>query len=341
MYVDTIFGIRWRDAVSSTEITVGILIIVLVIIAYSLYKYNLQLQNKIIHARLLFQFKIKHLGLTGLQIRIVNHIVENQKLKNPQIIFTNPDLFEASIGEMLDFLKCGTEDGDSLVNICKDLIITYEKIYHHIFVRKPIEKISDIEEGVLLYFYLNPSIVYVGKLIEKEASQMTLQLFRNIKDLPKIEIDGMYDFYFWRSGDAEYIFKAKVLSYENGRVVIEMPLEFTRGKEVRRPYIDVFIQCILSLPAELNKSEEETETIPGTIVKLNEHELVMRLVQKLDYLINYNLNFKIDEFIVNTSIQLIADKTVIEGDTHFYTCKIIEISEAAKIVLHKFINDSF
>ena len=152
MYVDTIFGIKWRDAASSIEVIVILAVIILAIAAYSLYKYNLKLEKKIQQARLLFQFKIKQYGLTGLQIRIVNHIIEKRKLKDPQIIFDNPDLFEASIGEMLDYLKSCTEDGESLGNICKDLIITYEKLYHHKIARKPIEKISDIEEGVLLVF---------------------------------------------------------------------------------------------------------------------------------------------------------------------------------------------
>jgi hypothetical protein len=342
MYVDTVFGIKWRDAVSSTEIYMVILVIILAIAAYSLYKYNLKLNEKILHARLLFQFKIKQYGLTGLQRRIVNHIIETRKLKNPQIIFKNPDIFEESIGDILSYFKSGSEAGESFVNICKDIILTYEKLYHHAFARKPIEKIFDVEEGILLYFYLNPSAVYVGKLIEKNDSQMTLQLFRDIKYLPEIEIDAVYEFFLWRAGDAEYLFKAKAVSHENGRVVIEMPSEFTRGKEVRRPYIDVFIACTLSLPGELKTDvDEETESITGTVIKLNEHELVIRLEQKLDYLIKYIVNFKIDEFKVSTSVQLIADKTISEGDTHYYTCKMIEISEAAKIVLHKLINDSF
>lgn len=344
MYIDTIFGIKWRAAVSPLEVIIFFVVVFLIITAFSLYKYNLKLKNKIIQARLLFQFKIKQFGLTALQIRIVNHIIENQKLKNPQIIFRNPDLFEASIGEILVYLKSGAEDGESLVNIFKDLIITYEKLYHYAAARKPIEKISDIEEGVLLFFYLNPSVVYVGKLVEKGASQITLQLFRNIKNLPEIKTEGIYEFFLWRSGDAEYIFKAKVLlfDFDEGRIIIEMPSEFMRGKEVRRPYIDVFIASTLSIPEELKISDDEqTEEIPCTILKLNEHELVFRLAQKLDYRINYILDFKINEFKVGISIQLIADKTITEGDIHYYTCKIMVISEAAKAVLHKFINDSF
>jgi len=341
MYVDTIFGIKWRDAISTTEISIALIVIFLIIVAYCLYKYNLKLNERILHARLLFQFKIKQFGLSGLQIRIVNHIIETRKLKNPQIIFRNPDMFEESIGDILMYFKKGSEDGESLVNICKDIIITYEKIYHHKVIRKPIEKILDIEHGILLYFYLNPSVVYVGKLVEKSNDRMALQLFRNIKYLPEIENDALFEFFFWRSGDAEYIFKAKMLSYDNGRVVIEIPAEFTRGKEVRRPYIDVFVECSLSLPDESKTdTEEEKEPVPATIVKLNEYEFVIRLGQKLDYLINYLVNFKIEDFKVSTPIQLISDKTISEGDTHYYTCKIIEISDVAKRILHKIINDN-
>ncbi len=342
MYVDTIFGIKWRDAISSTEVSIALIIIVLIITAYCLYKYNLRLNERILHARLLFQFKIKQFGLTGMQKRIVNHIVETRKLKDPQIIFKNPDMFEESMGDILSYFKSGTtEEGESFVNICKDIVITYEKLYHHSFAKKPIEKISDIEEGIMLYFYLNPSAVYVGKLIEKNDSKIILQLFRHTRHLQEIEIDSTYDFFLWRSGDAEYMFRAKLLSYDDSRVVIEMPAEFTRGKEVRRPYIDVFVECTLSIPEELKTgSDEATGQIPATIVKLNENEFVIRLSQKLDYRIKYAVDFKIEDFKVNAPVQLMADKTISEGDIHYYTCKIIELSDAAKRVLHKLINDN-
>ena len=152
-----------------------------------------------------------------------------------------------------------------------------------------------------------------AKLIEKSDSNILLQLFRNIKNLPELKFGEIYEFYLWRSGDAEYIFKAKVVSYDNGRVIIDTPSEFTRGKEVRRPYIDVSIPCELYLPEELKVEGESYESITGIIHKLNEYEVVIRLAQKLDYRINYILNFKLDEFKVNTSIHLMSDKTITEG----------------------------
>ncbi|MFH0974529.1 MAG: hypothetical protein V1874_01960 [Spirochaetota bacterium] len=341
MYVDTIFGIKWRDAVSTNEIIMFFVVIILIITAYSLYKYDLKIKSRLEQARLLFQFKIKHYGLTGLQIRIVNYIIKKLNLKNPQIIFTNPELFEDSIGDILDYMKTSMEDHESLINICKDLIITYEKLYHHMSVRKPVEKISDLEPGVLLFFYLDASAVYIGKLIEKTDSQMKLQLFREWKRMSRVETGKAYNFFLWRSGDAEYIFTSNVLLIEENFVSITMPSEFIRGKEVRRPYIEVFIPCTLILPDESVKAADEQKVIEGSILKLNENELVLRCSYKLNYNYVYALDFVIDEFNMNTFVSLIADKTITEGNIHYYTCKIVDVSEAAKLMLHKFINDRF
>lgn len=343
MYVDTVFGIKWRDALAPLDVILIVIIVVLALSLYILFKYSIKMKEEALKANLLFQFKIKKYGFTGLQRRIINHIVELQKLKDKQLIFSNPELFEASIGNILTYMKGVMEDGESLVNVCKDLIITYEKLYHYTQVRKPIDRISDISPGVLLYFYLDPSIVYVGKLVRNEETTMTLQVFRSHSILPEIEIGENYNFYFWRAGDAEYIFNSKVILYELRQVTIKTPSEFTRGKEVRRPYIDVLLQCSLVLTDPLYHTTGlgEPEPIASTILKMNEHEVVMRQTEKLDFKYSYTINFEIDEFKVKAIVNVIADKTIVEGNIHYYTCKIEEISEAAKEVLHKYLRDSY
>ncbi len=341
MYVDTILGIKWRVSIAPVEVFFIILVLVLVVIIYFSYKYYLKQKDKKLQARLLFEFKIKQFGLSGLQVRILNHIIELQKLKNPRMILNSPDLFESSVGDLLMYSKDGSEDHESLVNICKDLIITYEKLFHHSVIRKPIEKISDIEEGVLLYFFIDPSIVYIGKLIKNGDPEMEIELFRNPKELPGFEINSSYDFYLWRSGDAEYIFSSTVLSYDEGQLIIKTPAEFTRGKEVRRPYVDVIIPAAIIISDELYRNPEAPEPIQATVLKFNEHEIVLRQQEKLDYRYKYRLDFKLDEFNVDAIVNVIADKTITEGNVHYHTCKIIEISEAAKTVLRKFIIDRF
>lgn len=343
MYVDTVFGIKWRDALAPLDVILILIIVVLSLTIYILYKYNLKVKEEALKANLLFQFKIKKYGLTGLQRRIINHIVELQKLKDMQIIFIRPDLFEASIGDILTYMKDVSEDKNSLVNVCKDLIITYEKLYHHTEVRKPIDRISDIGPGVLLYFYLDPSVVYVGKLLHNDDAKMNLQVFRSRSELPEIKVGETYNFYFWRAGDAEYIFNSEVILYELGQVTIKTPSEFTRGKEVRRPYVDVLLQCSLIVTDPLYHSAtlEEPKSIPSTILKMNEHEVVMRQTEKLDFKYNYTINFEIDEFKVIAIVKVIADKTIVEGNVHYYTCKIEEISEAAKEILHKYLRESY
>jgi hypothetical protein len=189
---------------------------------------------------------------------------------------------------------------------------------------------------------MDPSVVYIGKLIEKMDTQMTLMLFRDPKELPQIKTNSIYNFFFWRSGDAEYIFASTVLSYNEGHIIISMPSEFTRGNEVRRPYVDVIIPCtILLTDASYHSTELEPEPISATILKLNEHEIVLRGEQKLDFRYTYRLDFEIDEFKVDRLVSIIAVKIITEGNVHYHTCKIMEFSDAARALLRKFIIERF
>jgi hypothetical protein len=341
MYVDTIFGIKWRGTVAPAEIFYLLLVVIFAVFFYLLYKHSLKQKEIALQAKLLFEFKIKQFGLNGLQTRILNHIIDLLKLKNPRSILNNPDLFESAIGYLLIYSKAGSEDGSSLTDICKDLIITYEKLYHYAVIRKPIDKISDIDEGVLLYFFKDPSVVYIGKLVRNQGTEMKLKLFRNSREVPHIEINSNYNFYLWRSGDAEYIFSTIALSYDEGFFTIQTPDEFSRGKEVRRPYVDVIIPGTIVVSDELYHASEEPEKMQITILKFNEHEIVLRMEQKLDYRYKYKLDFQMDEFKIDALVNVIADKTISEGNLHYHTCKIIEITEAAKTVMRKFMTDRF
>jgi hypothetical protein len=338
LYTETIFGIKWRSAVASIEVIAIIIVLLLAAAMFFLYRYSQALKKRKIDEQLRFQVRIKQMGLTASQARIVNRVVAFRALEDPHLIFGSPEVFEQSIGELLNKLKDEIEDGESLARACQDVVIAYERLYHPAQVRRPVEKISDIEEGVMLYFYLRPAVVYVGKLELNGEKEMTLQLFRRLEDLPKLEVDQDYNFFLWRSGDAEYVFTSKLISFAGDAVIVAMPTGFTRGKEVRRPYVDVILPCTLTVSDPSYKGAN-SEAVAATVLKLNENEAVLRHSAKLDYRFAYSLAFTLEDFKVSALVRVMADKTITEGNVHYQTCKFAEVSEAARAVLYKFVVD--
>jgi hypothetical protein len=338
MYKDTVFGIKWRDSIASDEVIGIVVVVALVIIVYFLYRYRITLKNRKREVRLQFLSKLKQRGLTGNQIRIVQLILARSRDTEYDSLFRSPALFETAIGDVLLGFHAGVTDGESIAEPCKDLIIAYEKLYHGAQVRKPVDKISDVEDGLLLYFYLQPSAPYMGRLMAKSDAGLQLKLFRSGTDLPPLEIGSTYSFFLWRSGDAEYVFEAPVLTAENDKITVAMPDELRRGKEVRRPFVDVMLPCTLEVAEEPKEDGNgNPETIFASILKINDNEAVLRHAERLDYRRDYTLAFTLEDFKISTTVKVISDMTVKVGNAHMQTCKFIEISEAAKSVLHSYI----
>lgn len=335
----TIFGFDWPTP-DLTQILIILLIIAVITAFLLLLRYNYILNRRIIHEQQLFLFKTKQLGLTNYQFKILSGVIENLGLKDPNKILDNAVYFESSIGSFLQYLRDKNENEESLSAICKDIIITYEKIYHFTTYKKPLETIHDIEDNILLCFVVENKDVYIGKLINKEENSITLQLFRhprNLQNLAGKPIKG----YIWRTGDAEYTFDAQIISNDTQFLNIVMPDTVVRGKEVRHPYIEVMLPCrLIPVKDGLPIAEQEKhKDVYGNIFKINENETVIRLNQSIDYKLNYIINFEISDFKMGITSKVIADKTIHEENTHYYTLKFMDISEAGARILKQFIVD--
>lgn len=338
--METIFGIKWKIA-DYVEVLLIVVPIILLAAFYALIRYYQYLNNKKNQARQLFLFKLKQLGLSNFQTKVLYSIINTLALADPNRILESPEMFESAIGDFLKFLKNKGEKRESISAICKDMIITYERLYHPAVFKDPMESIAELEPGQLLYISINASkTVFIGKLLENDSDSITLKLFRHDQEIG-IPENADITVYLWRAGDAEYNFNSTITEVGFDRVVIKTAREFNRGKEVRRPYVDVVIPCVVKEHEEVeqeNKKKKKPE-ITGVIYKLHEDELIIRTASKMDYRKKYELFFTISDFKMKIIAIVIADRTLQEENVFYFTFRYIEISDAAKNLLKKYITD--
>jgi len=340
--MDTIFGFRWRIA-DYSEILIALLVVVVAIAFFILLRYNQHLKNKKIQAEQLFLFKIKQLGLTNFQVKILDGIIHTLNLADAGLILEDPGLFESAIARFLAYLKSRGEKVDSLSSICRDLIITYEKLYNHSTFKTPLQSIQEMEAGRLLYITTSTNCTFIGKISTIEEGKLTLAIFRSARDI-NIPEEADADAFIWRTGDAEYSFKTRILSVTGNTVTILLPEEFSRGKEVRHPYIDTIIPCTISpapsAQAEASKTgKSDGEPLSAVIHKIHQDELIVRTSRKLDYRQSYIISFVMSDFKMRITAVVIADRTIQEENVLYLTFRYTEISEAARSILRTYIQD--
>ncbi|MCP4137575.1 MAG: hypothetical protein GY754_41795 [bacterium] len=330
----TVFGVKFSVG-TPTQIILLLLFFALVILLFGLIKYYRSQQARKFNDQQLFLFKMKRLGLSNFQIKIINNMVGILRLSNPTQLLTYSQFFESAVAKFLEFLREGNEAEDSLAAICKDITIIYEKLYHPANFKRPLESMSNIEKNQLLYFVTEKKEIFLGKIAEDVNEKgIILRLFRNPRRLQSLTGENPVKVFLWRSGDAEYSFITNTKKLENKLLTIEIPEEFSREREVRHPY------CDLIVPASVLNADpgpaEEAEEISGTLYKINDFEVVVRVTEKLDYRHLYFIKFELMEFQFEIISKIIANKTIEEGNILYYTLKFENMSAPARDVLKNY-----
>lgn len=327
----TVFGLIW-PAADTRDILLILLVILLLFLFFILLRAYLKANKNLSHEYQYMLFKAKSKGLTNFQYRILSGMTDMLHLKKPSYIITNPELYERSIGRFIRFLTSKEEDEHSLIKIFKDIVITYEKMYKDIKHKRPLESLEQLEAGHLLFFYTDTLEMYMGKILSTQIEKIDLQLFRRQSELKNMQEDELIHCYLWRPGDAEYLFDSKILSIENAAVSIARPETFTRGEEVRLPYVNVIIPCTLTY-----QQDEEPVTIEETIYKLGEQEIVIHSTHELQYRVMYTVSFAVADFTISSPLVMLSDKTVHEKGVSYYTFKMTELSDPARQVIRSYI----
>jgi len=332
--METVFGVKWPTA-TPIELTLLFVLFVVVGIIFLILKYIQHQKDRQLHDHNLFLFRTKRLGLSNFQIKVLNNIIDILRLTNPSDILRDPELFEEATGRFLSFLKNQEEEEKSFSAICRDLTITYEKLYHPVRFKKPLENLQDLEINQLLYFNTASGETFFCKIISVTRNGITVKLFRPRKELQPLARSQTVKIFIWRVGDAEYTFDTETEDLDGSLLVLKIPESFSRDKEFRHPYLDVIIPCSVTTLASGKTDEDKTEN--GTVFKVNDYEAVIRLSGKKDYMAQYTLNFAINEFKFEIGTKIISSKTIAEGNVFYYTMKFEDISEAARNVLKNYI----
>jgi hypothetical protein len=331
--IPTVLGITWRKA-SAEDIIILIAILLIPILLIILIKLYKRYKSTKIHDSQLLLFKLKRLGFSNFQIKIINNLIEILRFSNPNRLFEKQEYFESAVGRFLTHARGTGEDEDQLGMICRDLSVIHDKLYHPTRLKRPLKNIQDIDENQLIYFTTDSKRVFLGKIISMDSKSLYIKTFGSATDFQSVPIKKQATFHVFRTGDAEYVFKANVTGRENGALVVEFPEEFLKGEESRHPYIDVIIPAQLS---KLDSMKGDQEKIGCTIYKINEYEAVLRVNMKLDHDYQYNLEFTELDFNFIILSMIIIEKTVEESGVFYYTLKFNEMSESASRILKKYI----
>ncbi|MCX7680062.1 MAG: hypothetical protein N2316_12725 [Spirochaetes bacterium] len=318
-------------------------IFLLIFILFLIVKHYYRIKDKKLKAHQLFLFSCRKKELTNYQYKILKGLVDIININDPNIIFRDQSLYESSIGSFLSYLSKSSHDTETLLSICRDIIIIHEKLYNPSPYRKPIRSIEEIDEGSLVALFSESNDVCIAKVISIREGIISMKFFRN-EEIPSSFLNKTATLYLWRSGDAEYTTTLRDIQVVGNTIVARAPSLLTRGKEVRFPYLEVMIPCqikIINTSPKHDENEELTKQIelPGTIYRLNEYEAVARIGEKVDYGKNYIIRFTIYDFNVAFESKIIGEKFIHDQNEYYVTFRFLEGSEAAHNVLKQYLSD--
>ncbi len=307
-----------------------------------LLRYSYRLKEAKIKADQLFLFKAKKIGLSNYQFKILRGMVDILKLNDPNPILSNKTLYEKAIGSFLSYLSETSQEGETAISACRDIITIHEKIFNPSTYRKPMQSLRELEPGALVALFSEQQDACIAKVITTDNSTLSLQLFRK-EGIPATLARGKAALYIWRTGDAEYNTEVDIKNISGNIITVSYSDTLARGKEVRLPYLDVMIPCQLTIEikTETNGEEEVSSetTTAGMIYRINENEAVVRLAAKIDYGKNYALSFTIDDFHIKFLCRILAEKSIQEENAFFITFRFLEGTDVARNVLKRYISE--
>lgn len=320
------------------EIALVLGLVFAAVIIYLIYKYLESKEQTRIHNYQLFLFQAKRKGLNNFQFKILKNMASYLKLSNPKDLVSSSALFESTLADFIEFLKSQTEGEENLMGIFRDLTTIYERLYTSGSSRKPVESMTDIEEGEILYFTTENGEVYLGKASGRGSGFIALKIFTPSKILRNFENETPVSLHVLRINDAEYLIKTVTSGTDINTVKVKISDDVTREREFRHPYINVVVPAVVTVvsPAGLT----EPELIECTILKINEYECVIRIPSPLEYEREYPLSFEINKYKFNVNSRIVSSKTVETESVYYLTFKFLDMSDPGKVILTRYIAES-
>lgn len=322
------------------EVMLTMFVIALIIVFFALLKYNQHLKLKKSSIEQLFIYKARQKGLSGYQVRILTHIVTLIKLNSPEIIFINRSLFESGLIKFIQYIANVKEPFADLKDIFKDIIITYERVYNSSEYQQPLGTIDDLTSDTMIAGYSQSGRNFLAKIMLITDDALHCKYFRKPGQLPNEIVEEPVSIQFFRCGDAEYSFDSEISGVKDTIIIINKPTIIKRGKEVHHPFIQTLIPVTIEHKIDMDDAPiqaPEATLLHGTIERLNEFEAVVRTEYILRYQNEYILIFTLDNFKIEISSTIIASNIAAKEKLSYYTFKLIEMSDAARNVINKYV----
>lgn len=308
------------------------------LLVFIVYKYNESKKQKQIHNYQLFLFQAKRKGLNNFQFKILKNMASYLKLSNPKDLVADSSLFESTLPVFIEYLKNQTEGGENLREIFRDLTVIYERLYITGSIRKPLESMTDIGDGEILYFTKESGEVYLGKVAGRGSNFLELMLFTPAKNLRNFETESEISIHVLRINDAEYLINTVTIGIDTNILKVRLSDDITREREFRHPYINVVIPGVVTVVSLTG--EAEPEQIECSILKINEYECVLRIPVPLEYGREYPISFEISKFRFNVNSRIVSSKTVETENVYYLTFKFLDMTDPGKVILTRYIAES-
>ncbi|HRX46624.1 MAG TPA: hypothetical protein P5120_03820 [Spirochaetota bacterium] len=329
-----IFNISWPGP-GVLGISIVLFMLFMGIAVYLLLLYLRMKERERLHNYQLFLFQVKRKGLNNFQIKILNSMAEQMNKANPTRIVANAALFESMLSNFMIYLKKSREDIDDRKVICRDLLTIYEKLYVKGRYREPMDSMSAIENGQILYVASDSGNIYIGKVSGRGKDVLAIQLFTPLRDLRGFEAGQNLEIFIVRVNDAEYKISTKCAGFEENRLLVAISGDLVREKEQRHPYVSVVIPVVIT--QGIASGLEDDEQFDGTIYRINEFECELRTETQMPFEREYTMVFEISDYSFRVVGKVITSRTVELEKVYYVTLKFRDMSRPAMAVLSNFI----
>ncbi len=282
------------------------------------------------------QLRSIQLGFNSYQSKIYQELLGILKLEDPLELAGDPLLFEESAQKLLNRISELNEGVEPLDLMCKNLVITYEKLYHGSGTRTPLKNIRDVENNALIFLTDNMRSFIIGKIIGRGQEHLAVRPIAGTRDVSPVSPDTVLNGYIYRAGDAEYTFVTTVATSEETKLRIRVPGTFEVEAEAHHPFIEANIPCEIAVDRPAEEAGHE-EIPPGLIFRLNDKELVMRATVKMDFNRNYGISFTISDFLIRIEGRVVREKYIKNTHVYYYNVVFISMTDVARKILKDYI----
>lgn len=329
-----VFKITW-PAPGTSGIAIVLVFIIALIVSYAIIKYLITRERDKLQVYQHFLLQMKRKGLNSRQINIFKNMTSFLHLPDQMPLVKDPSLFESALPSFIEKRVIPAGQSEEQPDIYRDLVIIYDRLYVTTADKQPLDSITGIEPGHILYISTEKGIKFLGKMHGSESGLIAVQPFTGDNKVNSCEAGESLIINLIRLNDGEYTIKTKCAGLKDGRLLAELSDEIVKVKEYRHPYKNVIIPCIIT---SLKKNENEEDTpLETTIFRINESECELRSPAPLIFNREYMLEFEISGYLFKVLSQVIAARIVESEKVYYIIFKFAGLTKPASAVLSSFI----